>query len=544
MAYLKQEKRGKYTYLTICKSYRDSSGKPQRKVLGRLGNWEAYEAEDLKQIGRALYALGGGNIADLSVLDTSNKIQELGRYQYGFPLITKHLMRIFRLDSLLSRFERSHKLQYSLFDVLALLLCARWQRPCSKLETYESQSSYLGLKSVDLHHLYRSLDILSKYEEAIQHHFYQHQKELLTYQLAVVFFDVTTLYFCSQIEEEGNIRQKGFSKDGKIGKTQVVFALLIDINKQPVGYELYAGDQYEGHTLLEAIHRLKHRYQLGRVTVVADRGMMNKDNLSAIVKADYEYIIGERLKNIGQQAQAYLLNLSHYKEGHYCQKDGTKVKVKYATYTYKGRTLIGTYSSKRAKKDKADRKAKLEKGKQLLKKKHLLKQKASLYFLKNTTEQTYVVDEEKIKAHQRFDGFAAIATSNPNLDIPKAIDQYRHLFQIEQVFRTFKTHLEIRPMFHWTESRIRGHIAICYMNFCLMNYLQQLLLKQGVKLSENKIRKAIDSMQVSKISIAQKVYYLTAKQTKTEKQILNTLNIKPLNEFILGHEMENIIQKF
>lgn len=109
----------------------------------------------------------------------------------------------------------------------------------------------------------------------------------------MVFYDVTTFYFDSDVVEEGKLRQMGFGKDGKIGKTQILFSLLIDKNKVPIGFQIFNGDKYEGHTFKEAIKTLKEKYRINRIIVVADSGMLNNDNLNLFdegMDADgYEY---------------------------------------------------------------------------------------------------------------------------------------------------------------------------------------------------------------------------------------------------------------
>ena len=183
-------------------------------------------------------------------------------------------------------------MSYSLSDVVKLLVAERLNDPGSKLSSRNKQHEYLGLQQVSLQHIYRSLDYLSKYSKLIQKQIFQTGRNLFNLQLDVVFYDVTTFYFCS--EKQGELRQKGFGKDGKIGKTQVVFGLLIDKQKNPVAYRLYKGSQYEGHTFEDAVNILKKEYQIDKLVVVADRGMLSKQNIDIVSEA-FEFIVGERL---------------------------------------------------------------------------------------------------------------------------------------------------------------------------------------------------------------------------------------------------------
>ena len=141
-----------------------------------------------------------------------------------------------------------------------------------------------------------------------------------------------------------------------------------------------------------------------------------------------------------------------------------------------------------------------------MKKPDELKKKAARHFLKNVGKEKYEMDNEKIENAARFDGFLAIATNQKDLSASEALDKYKDLYQIEHSFRTFKSYLETRPMFHWTDKRIEGHLCICYMAFCLLNYLQQILKGKEINNSENNIRKMLSQMQVSLITQNENIF--------------------------------------
>ena len=142
------------------------------------------------------------------------------------------------------------------------------------------------------------------------------------------------------------------------------------------------------------------------------------------------------------------------------------------------------------------------------------------------------MDEEKIKRSERFDGFMTIATNNTKISAADVLAAYKQLYKIEQTFRTFKTFLETRPMFHWTERRILGHLALCYISFTLLNYLQLDLAKRGTAQSENQIRKSLVKMQMSLISQDDKRYYLRSDTSEQAKQILKVLSIRETPDLI------------
>jgi transposase len=527
MAFLRKEKKGNSTYLRIVESYRSEDGKSKHRTLYNLGKAENYSPESLKRIGELLYKLGGGDIDELE----KQQLHELARYNYGFPLVVRKLLSIYQLDTMFDRITRNKGLGFSLTDILTLLLSERLQDPVSKYASYTNQRDYLGLPKIELQWIYRSLDYLYDNQEPIKRIIYSKGRNLFNQKLDVVFYDVTTFYFDSS--KEDGFREKGFGKDGKIGKTIIVFGMLIDQNKQPVGYEVYRGRQYEGHTFADALKRLQEKYDIDKVICVADTGMMNSDNIKEVESSDYEYIFGERLRNMASGIQNEILNLDKYKTLKVSDiTDGQEIAIQYYVTGYKGKRLISTYSSKRAAKDKAEREEKLARAKQFIANPSSLEKKARNFYLKKDNKNSYSLDEKKIRHSERFDGFMTIATNNYDLSPEDVLSAYKQLYKIEHSFRTFKTFLETRPMFHWTEKRIMGHLALCYISFTLLNYLQLQLAKRDAPLSENKIRKALVKMQMSLITQDNKQYYLRSGTTDNAKLILKTLAIREAPDLI------------
>ena len=241
------------------------------------------------------------------------------------------------------------------------MLLERLNDPCSKLGSYHHQEEYLGLPQVQLQHIYRCLDYLADHSKLIQQAIFYTGRDLFNQQLDVVFYDVTTFYFESEVEKPESLRQKGFSKDGKIGSTQVVFAMLIDRNKQPIGYRLYSGGTWEGYTYEQMINSLKKEYMIEKVILVADRGMLNTDNIQATEDNGYEFIMGERLKVLPQAIQRQLIDLQQY-EHEWISTSSDPIRVRFRVIEYKDRKIIGTFSARRAEKDRIEREEKLRKG--------------------------------------------------------------------------------------------------------------------------------------------------------------------------------------
>lgn len=515
--------------MRILESYRNEAGQSTHRIVHSLGKAEDYTPEQLRAIGIRLFELGGGEVKML----LQGNLEEIGRYNYGYQQVYGKALQHYGLADVFRRIEKNGKLQFSLYNSIFLMLLERLQEPCSKRSSFYNQQEYVNLPPVALHHLYRSLDKLASNSLLIQRQIFSTGRDLFNQKLDIVFYDVTTFYFESEVEKEGKLRQMGFGKDGKIGRTQILFCMMIDRDKNPIGYRIFKGDTYEGHTFEKALADLKNQYQIDKIIIVADRGMLSKNNLQIATDNEYEFIIGERLKTLPKVVQNPLLDLSKYKhEWLYKDNSDEEVVIKYTTLIHEGKTIIATYSASRAKKDKQDRDDKIATAKKLLENPALLKKKPARYFLQSNGKEAYILDEEKIRQSEKYDGFLAISTNNSNLGITEVLENYKQLYKIEHSFRTFKSHLETRPMFHWTDSRIEGHICLCYIAFALQNYVLQKVNKAKAVFTEKSLRKTLDKMQVSLLKHnAEKIYIRSAPGDK-EACLQQNMNLKPLPPII------------
>ncbi len=227
-------------------------------------------------------------------------------------------------------------------EILRHLVIARVSQPRSKLATVDYLKSYYD-EDVDLNLIYRYMDKLYNTQmELVQQISVEHTRKLFGGKIGLVFYDVTTLYF----ETVGTdvLRESGFSKDGKTAESQVVLGLLVSEGGYPLSYWLFNGSQYEGFTMIPMIDDFKQRFNLGKdFVVVADSGLMNRNNVTLLQEAGYKYILGARIKSESVSMKQWILSLE---------------KVDKTCYNYKrenGERLIVSYSDKRAKKDAYNR---------------------------------------------------------------------------------------------------------------------------------------------------------------------------------------------
>lgn len=519
MAFLRIEKKASGTYLRIVRSYKEN-GIAKHQTLYSLGKLEDYPPQQLESIAKKLLLLAGIRLEEIA----ANSFREINRVNYGYALVVKQLWNFFKMNDLVIRIQKKHKVKFDWMEVLQLMIAERLNEPGSKRKNWLYQEEYIGFnKNHDLQHFYRTLDILSQEQELIKQHLYTQQRNLFSQKLDVIFYDVTTLYFDSHLEEEGNLRQKGYSKDGKSHKTQVVLGLLVDKLRNPVNYHVYAGNTYEGKTMIDALTEIKKQYPIERVIVVADSAMIDKANRTYMTEQQIDYILGDRLKILPEEIKAQLLDRSKHTQ--LCINKETGEELSYTSIVYKGRRIICTYSSKRARKDAHEREKLVEKAQKWLSHpsvyNQVKKRGAGRYISVDENNKPIKLDTSKMKEDERFDGFKAIAT-NADLPVEEVLSKYSDLYEVEHAFRTLKSDLEIRPIFHWTNTRIEGHIAMCFIAFAFLNYL-----RNKTQMQVSQLIKAMDKMQLSVIKEdkSEELFYMRSSIQDDQKKLIEKLHL-------------------
>src|SRR3989339_598026 len=189
-------------------------------------------------------------------------------------------------------------------DLFRHIVIARLAYPTSKLKTVDYLYRYRGIK-IEIDAIYRFLDKLSdKYKEIVEKVAYEYSKKILK-NISVVFYDMTTLYF--EAEDEDDLRKIGFSKDGKFQCPQIMLGLLVGQNGYPIGYDIFEGNVFEGHTILPVLKNVQKKFGLGRPVVIADAALLSKQNLKNLANEKYQFIIGARIKNESEQIKAAIL---------------------------------------------------------------------------------------------------------------------------------------------------------------------------------------------------------------------------------------------
>ncbi len=386
-------------------------------------------------------------------------------------------------------------------NMFRVLVIYRLAYPSSKLKTSDLLQRYHSLK-IDVQSIYRYLDKLYKVQKSLVEEIsYNHTLKILGGKISVVFYDVTTIYF--QIDEEDEIRKRGFSKEGKHQNPQILLGLLVSYDGYPLAYDIFEGNQFEGHTMLPVIDHFKNKYNIDSLVIIADSGLLSNKNVEELEKKGYEYILGARLKNMKSEIKEKVLS-SELKSG-----ETNLIKVN------KCQNLVISYSDSRAKKDRHNRERGLNRlEKQLntgkLTKANINKRGYNKY-LKMSGKIEIAIDMEKFEKDAEWDGIKGYLT-NTKLTQNDVIENYNQLWKIEKAFRVSKHDLKIRPIYHRLQRRIEAHVTISFAAYKIYKELERLLKLKGSKLSPEK---AID--------IAKTIYSIRVKVPQTNENIEKTL---------------------
>lgn len=529
--------------IQLVEAFREN-GKIKQRVVRHVGTAETPEKiEELKQLAIALKAellneklcqtklndretSSGQVLGELrSVPDETllhaNSLEESARYILGIHDIYGY---VYKQIGFTNPFYNPARRVFAA-KILREVVLARIANPKSKRGSVAWLRDKCGI-DINLDHVYQMMDkIDDKFCERIQRSAFESTLKLTGEKLQVLFYDATTLYFESFVEDE--LKCNGYSKDMEFNQAQVLLALYVTEKGLPIGYDLYPGNQYEGHTLIPALKKLKEHYGLAEIIVVADSGLLSKENLKYLDENNFKYIVGARLKSLSPTLQADILNLDSY------QLMNNETGLKCALFSCcQGRQLIVNYSPERARKDEYERQKAITKLQKKLKTskdpKSLVNNYGYKKYLEIEGEVEIKINQEKLEKDAQWDGLHGVITNVSDPNPVFVLSQYHGLWQVEESFRINKTDLKMRPIYHWTPQRIKAYIAIAFMAFVCVRYLEYRVSVQSRKLSPEVIREALLDVQASiiKDNKSGKEFVLPSKINAYAKEIYRVLRIK------------------
>ena len=374
-------------------------------------------------------------------------LRTVGEFYQGADLVLGHLFD--RLD--IDRCES---------QLLRFLTIARILLPSSKRRTVQFLNKGFGT-SLELDQIYRFMDTIAEVQSEILSSTRNYLLRTYPKSFDYILYDVTTLYFESDNEDQDQgdnpgLRKKGYSKDKRDDLAQVVLGLAVNSFGMPLSYRLYPGNTFEGSTLLDGIAQTLKTIGLGDLTVVGDAGMLSNKNLLALEEKGLYYIVGARLKSLPKSLQDKITNLDFSTSSTH-------------ELLHNNRRLIVSYSASRAKRTKSQRQRSIDRLEKLIAKNQAVRKHQYLDF---TISQSPKINTEAIAQACKWDGIKGYITNNFKLGQNEVISHYGQLYKVEQSFRMSKTDLKIRPTFHYKEKRIQAHVVICMLGLCVLRMLE------------------------------------------------------------------------
>jgi hypothetical protein len=509
--YFRVKRTGSYAYLQIVESFRER-GQVHQRVLSTVGRLDVLQSTGQLE---ALMRSGLRFCEKLAVIDAhgAGQTEPVQVQRVGPNLVFSRLWEALQLGTILKRALESRRFEFDVERAVYLTVIHRLFASGSDRAAERWREAYRlpGTEELELHHLYRAMAFLGEPLDAepgarvlktprctkdkIEEELFDQRRDLFS-AIDLVFFDTTSIYFEGGGGQE--IGQHGKSKDHRPDLPQMVVGLVLDAHGWPLCCELWPGNTADVTTLLPVVHRLRQRFRVRRVTIVADRGMISAETTAALESEtlDCDYILGARMRAVKEVSARVLADCGRYQEvtpERQASKDPSPLKVK--EVVIEDRRYIVCLNEEQRRKDAADRKAIVEALREQLKRgdKDLIGNKGYRKYLQASEGKHFAMDEEKIKEEARYDGKWVLQT---NLDDePRIIAlAYKELWMVESMFRSMKSILETRPIYHKRDETIRGHVFCSFLALLLKRALEQRLEQKGETWEWAEILRGLDNL--------------------------------------------------
>ena len=508
---MKNKKTGR-TSLSICRGFRDSSGKVKHTTVKTLGLLEDLKKDyddpiaHFKEIVKQMNEEEKNNNAPIILtIDKNEELQEntYNLKNFGYSALLKIYHELEINDFFINKFKARDVSEYKINNIMKLLVFARCLFPDSKKSTYENKDIFFENTDFSLKEVYNALTYIEPFKEELQSYIYDHIQEQYKPKNECVYYDVTNYYF--EIDDNDELRRKGVCKEHRPNPI-VQMGLFMDSLGLPMCYGLFSGNTNDCLTLTPMVQKLQKNYDIGKVIVVADKGLNTGKNIMYQKAIGNGYVMSLSVRGANQELKDFVLDEKGYK---YNQDKTYKKKsrlypreIEYIktvngkpqkTKTTVDEKQVVFWSADYAKRAKAERQPAIEKAKDLIgniqkyNKKNCYgasKYVKNLVFDKDTGEiidnpkSKLSLDEDKIAEEEKLDGYYVIVSSEMDKTDDEIIDIYRGLWRIEETFKVTKSELEDRPVYMSTENHIQAHFLTCYIALVLCRILQHKLDKK------------------------------------------------------------------
>ena len=538
--FVRTQTNGSRTYLLIVENdWVD--GKVKQRILSRLGRLDQLLADGrldalVQSLGRFSEKLAvlGAQARGEGVTARSSRV--------GPSLIFQRLWEACSIDQVLKRLLRDRRFEFSVERAIFLTVLHRLFAPGSDraAEKWKDDYTIPGAEALRLHHLYRAMAWLGgelppeqqrgatpfaprTIKDLIEEELFAQRRDLFSH-LDLVFFDTTSIYF----EGEGGetIGQRGHSKDHRPDLKQMVVGVVLDQDGSPVCSETWPGNTADVKSLVPVVERLKTRFGIGTVCIVADRGMISTETVAEIEKRQWSYILGVRMRS-STEAKAVVGRAGRYAEVHPQSddpEDPSPLKVK-QVWVEEQRRYVVCVNEDQAAKDRYDREAVVAALRQALRQgdKSLVGNRGYRKFLRSGGQQ-FGVDEDKVREEARYDG-KWVLTTNTDLPAREVALKYKQLWMVEAVFRSMKSLLDTRPIYHQCDETIRGHVFCSFLALVLRKELEDRLASKEWKLEWADVIRDLDNLVEMQVSITGKGYVFRSDAKGTTGKVFQACGV-------------------
>jgi hypothetical protein len=500
-----------YTYLYLVESVREG-GRAKQRIIKNLGRKEAVLASgELERLASSVTRYAERAVV-LSQLAAGNPDQ-LACQRIGAPLLFGRLWEETGcqavIEALLAGRQFEFPVERAVFaSVLHRLMVSGSDRACEKWMT---DYAIPGTDGLALHHLYRAMAWLGEElpaeqqegatpfaprttKDLIEEQLFATRRDLFS-ELSVVFLDTTSLSFTGA--GGASLGERGYSKDHRPDLMQMIVGVVIDADGRPVCSEMWPGNTADVGVLAPVIDRLRSRFAIGRVCVVADRGMISAATLAALEERGLEYVLGARERTDALVRTVVLADTQSFTPLCIERAGGEQTQLFVKEVKVEGRRYILCRNEAEAAKDAADRQAIVTALDQQLRRgdKALIGNSAYRRYLRTTSEaRAFEIDPGKLADEARYDGIFVLRT-NARLTPLQAVLRYRDLMQVEQLFRTAKTLMRTRPIYHASDAAIRGHVFCSFLALILRKDLDERCRKAGFRPEWGDVLRDLDRLQ-------------------------------------------------
>jgi hypothetical protein len=501
---------GPYQYLQIARSHRDGKTVRQQTLLS-LGRLDVLQASGQLD---ALLRSGLRLCERLTVVDAhaAGKTEPVAIRRLGPDLVFSRLWEQSGIQRCLLHELKGRKFEFSVERAIYLTVLHRLFASGSDraAERWREQYCIPGTEELDLHHLYRAMAFLGDpvdetapvlgsprcVKDRIEEALFERRRDLFS-EVDLVFFDTTSIYFEGRGGE--SLGQYGHSKDARPDLRQMIVGLVLDLEGWPLCCEMWPGNTTDVKTLVPVVERLKQRFRVREMCVLADRGMISQETIAAFESSDppVRYILGARLRRQKEVSEKVLTQRGAWQEIHpqrVTRKDPAPLKVK--EVWIENRRYVVCLNEEERRHDAQARKAIVEHLRQQLKRgdKSLVGNKGYRRFLKVEGPSRFALDEAVVKADARFDGIWVLRT-NTDLETEVVATSYKNLWMVEDLFRTTKSILETRPIYHKCDETIRGHVFCSFLALLLKADLEKRLRERDEVWEWAEILRGLDNLQ-------------------------------------------------